>query len=505
MPFDLMTALATSPYPQKLAEAAALIADSRHVEAVLLLEGTIASLEKGGSSPETLAPFRQLSAESLLNAAARFASSSPYSPRASQHVRIGWLEQALEQYTRLNDVPNQAHTLVALGMANLSVGEPIKATYHFKQALNLATPLLVLGIGEVRALFTHLADALQISFITFANHQSGTHYNMAVEGAAYRYLAGEPARAMADLGILHERYLEAAKSVHRSHQDDARAFRLLVQGIYWGLVTGHSDALDANADLLVHYATQVGDADAISVYDRAIALRQKGLHDNAQLLVVMKAKGILAGYPGTLDLTLFHEVIDDGSDYQIGVAERALKGRDLLNPHIPEYGDAKRHAALAQLTSWAQTINAVVPVFSSLGDRKMLEDFVSRGFMVGLQRAHGAFGEATRQDDLYRQATGTQRLPPMNPALARFISETHWQDPASARLAYAQLAVTFQCTPADVELLMTPRGADTPAVKRIRAEMGEYGFEQMRHAVITRGVQDQLKVWTEGRDEKGRR
>lgn len=39
---------------------------------------------------------------------------------------------------------------------------------------------------------------------------------------------------------------------------------------------------------------------------------------------------------------------------------------------------AKRNVALAQLASWAQTLNGVVPPFSGLGDRKMLEDLVDQ-------------------------------------------------------------------------------------------------------------------------------
>lgn len=147
MSFDLETALATTPYPQKLTEAAALASSGQYIQAVVMLGETIASLEKSGVPVRVLTPFLQLSADSLRRAAARFASSSPYSPtHVDLRLRIGWLEQALEQYNRLKDLPNLAHTVVALAKANLEVGESIKAVHQFKQALNLATPLLLFSL-----------------------------------------------------------------------------------------------------------------------------------------------------------------------------------------------------------------------------------------------------------------------------------------------------------------------------------------------------------------------
>lgn len=506
MPFDLERALTSTPYPQKLAAAAVLVSESRYVEAAVLLEETLAGLEKAKVPFRVLAPFLELHANSLRNAAARFASSDPYSPsRVDLRVRIEYLEQALELYSRLKDIPSQVHTLVALGTVNLNVGEPVKAYHHFKQAFTLATPTLVFDIGEVRALFSHLADAFQEAFVHSVDHQLGLNYTLAVEGAAYRSLAGDPAQAMADLEKLHEHYLEAAKNVHRSHGDDVRAFKLLVQGIYWGLVTGHSDVLETNADLLVNYATQVGNADAIAVYDRSIELHQSGLHGEAQRLVVMQARKILAGHTGTLDLNLFHEIVDEGSEYQFEVADRVLRDGNLLDPRVSELAEAKRGAALVQLITWAQTLNAVVPAFSGLGDRKMLADFVSRGFKVSLQRANTVLGDATLQVGLHRLAMGAPQPPPMNPGLVRFMSEIQWQEPTSVQQAYTQLALTFRCTPAEVALVLSPRGVNTPVATRMRAQLGNYAFEQIRRTAITQGLQGQFRTWTEGRDVKGRR
>ncbi len=504
MPLDLVAALTTSPFPERLAAAAALMVEGHYIEAVRLLEGTISQLEGSKVPSERLVSFRQLAAEGLRKAAARFASSHPYSSGADHYTRIIWLDQALELYRKISDVPNQVATLQALASANMAVGDAFKALVQLREVGTLAPPLFVLNVDEVRLLFSHLAEAGQAAYTKAVDHQLGAHYDLAIEAAAYRYLSGDPAQAMAELDELHGRYLDAAQSVHRSGGHD-RAYRLLAQGIYWGLVTGHSDVLERYADLLVNYTAQNGNTEAMTTYDRVIVLRQAGAADIAQRLVMERATAILSKFAGTLNLNLFHKIMDAGSQYQMNAVDRALQEVNLTDEDDLKLLGTKRSAALLQLTSWAQTLNALVPVFLSEAERRStMKDFISMGFTVSLQKANSAFGDANRQIGDYHRAHGRSPVSPMTVDLVRAVAVVQWSDPASVQVACAQFARLFKCTPAEVELALMPNGVGSSAEQRIRRALGDHDWEQIRRSAIARGLRDQFRIW-EDRPEMRRR
>lgn len=494
MPFDLIRALSDSPYPERLTAAAALMASGRHVEAVALLGETIASLDASRASSRLLEPFLQLSAEGLRTAAARFASSHPYSSRVDQRMRITWLEQALELYQRLNDVPNEVSTLRALALANMAIGESFAAMFQLIEVWKLARPLFLLDVKDIRVFFGQLADASQAAYEKAVDHRLGLHYNLAIESLAYRYLAGNQIQVMADLDLLHERYLQAAQEVHRIGTHE-RAHRLLAQGIYWGLVTGHAEVLDQYADLFVNYSALKGDSDAVAVYDRAITLRRAGSHDLAQRLVVEYATAALARMPSATYLHKFHDIIDEGTQYQMDAVDLLLKKENSADAAMPRLADAKRRAALLQLTSWTQTLQGLVPAFLKSTQYFPVEEFIDAGFAIALQRAHPAFGDADRRLEEYHRAQGTSSTSPVNVDLMRRVSVVQWSDPESVRLFYFQMASHFDCTPAEVELALVPRGVGSPIERRIRQSIGDFSWDYIRRTAMARGLLDQFRIW----------
>lgn len=505
MPFDLLSALKTSPYREQLAAAAAYIAAGRYVEAVHLLEETVAKFEMGNAPSHLIVPFLQLSAEGLRNAAARFASANPYSSRVDQRMRIGWLEQALAIYQQLHDVPNQVAVLRALASANFGIGEALAAMYQLKEVANLALPDFILDADELRQLFGQLADACQVAYEKGAEHRMGLHYNLAVEGAAYRYLSGDPVQSMLVLDALHERYLQAAQSAHKIGSDE-RALKLLAEGICWGLVTGHSDVLNQHADLLVNYAAQAGHASAVTAYDRAIVLRRAGSYDLAQRLVMEQSTFLLDKFSSALSLKLFHDIVDFVTQYRISAADHALKDVDSLDPKLMVLAGAKREATLLQLTAWAQTLHALVPVFLESENRLIAEAFIEAGFTISLQQAHPAFSDADLRMREYYHAMSGAPTPPVSVELLRAVTMIQWSDPASVQLICALLARHLNCTPAEVELALMPRGVGSPAERRIRQTLGDFNWERIRRAAIVRGMLDQHRIWQErGIPFRGRR
>lgn len=493
MPVDWISALRTSPLFERLAESATLISAGRYVEAVALLEGAIAQLEASNASPPFITPFLQLTAEGLRHAAAQFASVHPYLSRVDQRVRLGWLEQALEVYRRLGDVPNQVATLRAMSSINMALGEALSAMYQLKELGNLALPRDLLDVQQTHQLFVQLADAYDAAFDKAADHRTGIHYNLAIEGAAFRHLAGDSARAFGNLDTLHERYLSAAQEVHKSGSYD-RASRLLASGIYWGLVAGRSEVLEQNADLLVNYMAQSGDAEAIAIYDRVITLRRARVHGVAQNMVLKQAMVILARHMASSHLRLFHDVVDTVSQYQIETLDRALKDMDPFDTKIPELAGAKRKAALLQLTSWAQSLGGLVPALKET-DNLELRDFFGAGFATSLQKAHHVFGTADQQIKGYYDAVGTSPVRVASPETLRAVHSIQWSDPGNVQQICTALARVLDVSPLEIELALMPNGVGSPAEQRIRQTMGSFDWERVRRAAMARGLLDHLSTW----------
>ena len=505
MSFDLVSALRNSPDPARLTAAAALMASGRYVEAVYLLEEAVAKLETRGVDPRLITPFLQLSAEGLRNAAARFAITNPYFSRVDQRVRIGWLEQTADIYRRLEDAPNHVATLRALASAHLSLGEALTAMYKLKEAADMALPVFMWGVDELKHVLSQLADACQRAYEQVPKNRLAFHYNMAVEGAAYRFVSGDPVQAMSTLDALHAQLLQAAQVAHKVGAHD-RALRLLAEGVYWGLVTGQSDVLNQHADLFVNYAALAGHGSAIAIYDRAIALRQAGSHDLAQRLVLEEAIAVLDKMSPALSVRLFHDVVDVGAQQQIAVADHMLKDLQSSDPKILTIADAKRAAALLQLTGWAQTLNALVPTFLESQDHLVAQTFIDVGFTTSLQQANAAFSKADLQMRAYYDAMGGGPMPPVGVALLRAVSAMQWSDPASVQKNCALLASHFGCTVAEVEVALMPRGLGTPAELRIRKSLGDFNWERLRRIAIARELLDQHRIWQErGISFRGRR